>query len=222
MKRAQHHIRRFPWYAQIDIRQFFPSIHHETLLGLIQAKLKNAPLRQLIWRIVRAHQHQPGYGLPIGALTSQHFANYYLGTADRFLLGCPEVRGVVRYMDNTTFWCSSKRDALGMVHAVREFLHKELRLQIHTAVQVNRSERGATMCGFRIHQHSIRLTARRRKLYMACRKKWERQFAAGRISAQQLQRGYAATVGMLLHCDSAAWRRAELARTPSLATCEQA
>ena len=36
VKRVQHHARRWPWYAQIDIRQYFPSIDHGVLLDLIE------------------------------------------------------------------------------------------------------------------------------------------------------------------------------------------
>lgn len=35
--------------------------------------------------IIGSYHTSPGYGLPIGALTSQHFANFYLGSLDRFV-----------------------------------------------------------------------------------------------------------------------------------------
>jgi len=71
VQRVQHHARRWPWYAQIDIRQYFSSIDHRALLGLIARKFSDHDLLALVARIVAAHENAPGRGLPIGALTSQ-------------------------------------------------------------------------------------------------------------------------------------------------------
>ena len=46
-------------------------------------------------------------GLPIGALTSQHLANCYLGAFDRFVKETLRVRGYVRYMDDLVLWGDS-------------------------------------------------------------------------------------------------------------------
>ena len=45
-----------------------------------------------------------GIGVPIGSLTSQHFANFYLGWFDRFVKEQLRLQGYVRYMDDMLFW----------------------------------------------------------------------------------------------------------------------
>ena len=79
---AVHHAQRCSnrggWYAQIDIQSYFPSIRHDLLLERLSKKFRNAALLDLVRRVLDGHQDQPGTGLPIGALTSQHFANFYL------------------------------------------------------------------------------------------------------------------------------------------------
>lgn len=51
----------------------------------------------------------PGRGLPIGNLTSQHFANFYLGPLDRLVTrGCQPV-GYCRYMDDILVFHQSKQ-----------------------------------------------------------------------------------------------------------------
>lgn len=112
--RAQHHLRRWPWYAQIDIRSYFASIDHAILLTLLERRFKDRGLLALLARIVESHRAEPGRGLPIGALTSQHFANDYLAGLDRLLLEGCRVRGLVRYMDDLVWWGDGKdavRDA---------------------------------------------------------------------------------------------------------------
>jgi len=220
VRRARQHCQRFPWYAKIDVRQYFPSVDHEALFQLVCRKVKDDDLLHLIWRIIRAHESSPGVGLPIGALTSQHFANFYLNGHDRFLLRDPSVLGLVRYMDDTVFWCPSKETAQNMVARSREFLAARLNLRLHPRAQINRSSHGVTFCGFRVFSGSIRLTLRRRRLYAAARARWERRYAAGEISANQLQNGYAAALGIILHADSDAWRGNQLSRVSPLEACD--
>ncbi len=76
--RVQQHCRRWPWWAKIDIRSYFATIDHGILMDLLVRRFKDPGLLALIRRILAAHQDAPGKGLPIGALTSQQFANFYL------------------------------------------------------------------------------------------------------------------------------------------------
>lgn len=41
VKRAQDHARRYAWFGKLDIRQYFPSISHAKLLGMLQRKFKD-------------------------------------------------------------------------------------------------------------------------------------------------------------------------------------
>jgi retron-type reverse transcriptase len=98
----------YKWYAQIDIRGYFASIDHDVLLGLLRRKFKDRELLALLTRIIGTHRDAPGRGLPIGTLTSQHFANFYLAGADRLLLEICRVRGFVRYMDDLVWWANDR------------------------------------------------------------------------------------------------------------------
>jgi RNA-directed DNA polymerase len=101
VERCQHFARRFRWYGQIDIRSYFASIDHRILMRLLVKRFKNKGLLEFLQNMIAAHVMHAEQGLPIGALTSQHFANYYLDGCDRFLLESCKARGMVRYMDDT-------------------------------------------------------------------------------------------------------------------------
>ncbi|MDG4596604.1 MAG: RNA-directed DNA polymerase [Candidatus Contendobacter sp.] len=221
VQRAQHHARRWPWYAQIDIRSYFASIDHDVLLALLERRFKDRGLLALLARIVESHHAEPGRGLPIGALTSQHFANYYLAGLDRLLLEGYRVRGLVRYMDDLVWWGDSKdavRDALAQAHA---YTQDRLRLTVKTPVQIGRSRAGLPFCGYRILPSRLLLSRRRKRRYIECRRDWETAYAAGRIDVRALQAGYAAALAITAHADAAAWRREQLRRCPlAPALCE--
>ncbi len=86
VERVQKHVQRHPWYVKIDIKKYFDSIDHEKLKLLLRNRFKKQDILNFCDQIVGSYSVELGKGLPIGALTSQHFANWYLSGLDRFLL----------------------------------------------------------------------------------------------------------------------------------------
>ncbi len=213
---ARQHSRRFPWYVKADIRAYFAHVDHAVLRALLARRFKDPRLLALCARILERTPDGPGRGLPIGALTSQHFANTYLDGLDRFLLEQLRVPAYVRYMDDFVWWCPSRDAARASLRAVRDYVARERRLEVKDGAIIQRSDRGLPFLGFRIGPRAFRLSRRRRRRYRAARERWEGAFAAGLISAPTLQAGYAAARAITAHADAAAWRRAELARQPAL------
>lgn len=212
---VQSHLRRFPWFVKVDVDGYFPSIDHACLFRLVCGRFKGAGFLELLRRIIDSYHAQPGKGLPIGSLTSQHFANYYLDGADRLLLGHAEVCAHVRYMDDIIWWCNGKSEATWVLDILREYLQQERGLQLKPAVQINRSARGVTYCGYRVLPGTLRLTPRKRRRYRELRERWEAAWADGDISSRQLQEAYAAVHAITLHADSREWRRRHLLIHPS-------
>ena len=214
VKRCQQHARRFRWYAQIDIRSYFASIDHAVLLDLLRRKFKDAGLLRLLERIIHAFDVAPGKGLPIGALTSQHFANFYLAGIDRMLLEQCRVQGMVRYMDDLV-WFGPSRDAVReALSDVESFARGKLQLEIKKADCINFSRGGLLFCGYRILPGALRLSRRRKRGYIAGRRRWEARYDAGQVEALELQAAYASLLGATQHADAKIWRREQLRRSP--------
>ena len=214
VQRAQAHSRRFPWYAKIDIRAYFASIDHEALMALLERRFKDAGLLRLLRRIVDAHHTEPGKGLPIGALTSQNFANYYLSGLDRLLLEGARVRGLVRYMDDLVWWGDDRSAVRAALDQARGFTKERLFLDIKTPVQIGRSSNGLSLCGYRILPGRLLLSRRRKRRYAECRQQWEAAYLAGLIDGCTLQAGYATAQAITAHADAVVWRREQLHRRP--------
>ncbi|NQV28873.1 MAG: hypothetical protein HQ518_31350 [Rhodopirellula sp.] len=215
VQRCRQHVRRFEWYSKQDVRQYFASIDHGVLLEMLGRRFRSRGVFGLLRRIIESHEDSPGCGLPIGALTSQHLANFYLGRLDRFLLEGLRVRAMVRYMDDFAFWCDSRNETRDATASVREFAKASLKLTLREPGEINRSSHGITLCGYRIYAGTIRLATSRRRRFSQTQAKWERLWLEGRLTPQQLQCGYSAALAITLHADSVEWRRRLAANPPA-------
>lgn len=111
------------FYLQLDVANFFNSIHRPTLYELLRGRMQRAELPVELRRVVHAllswpisrtgvrmacspaeharvpaHKRlenaPPGCGLAIGNLTSQFFANVYLDRLDQFIQHALRLRGI--------------------------------------------------------------------------------------------------------------------------------
>ncbi len=79
IKRAQFFCRQYQYYLKLDIKKFFDSIDHAILKTMLRRKVKDKGLLLLLDIFVEhpVPWTKAGKGIPIGNLTSQHFANLY-------------------------------------------------------------------------------------------------------------------------------------------------
>lgn len=216
VKRVQKHLRQYAFYGKIDIDGYFASIDHYCLMQVLSRRFKgNACIAQL-QRIVDSYQSTPQRGLPMGSLTSQYFANYYLDGLDRLLDALPEVRAHLRYMDDIIWWCDSKQTVINVLRIVKNWLQWQRDLKVKNNVQIQSSQQGVTYCGFRILLSVMRLSRRRKRRYQQRRQYWEYRYLKGDIDATQLQQLHAAVHAITAGTDSLAWRQANLRNHPSI------
>jgi hypothetical protein len=180
---------------------------------VIQRRFKNRGVLDLCRRVLEKRPGGGDVGLPIGALTSQFFANSYLDVVDRYLRERLRVRAYVRYMDDLLWWCDSLDEARAAWRRVSDFaaLHRALVLK---PPRICPSTQGVAFLGFRILPGVLRLSRRRRRRYAEARSRWETKFGAGDIDALTLQRGYDAARAITGHASATAWRRTQLHRVP--------
>lgn len=215
VRRAQQQAQRWPWYGKVDVRRYFDSIDHGVLGELLQRRFKDRGLLALCRAVIASYCTNPGRGLPIGALTSQHFANFYLGPLDRFLLETVRVRAMVRYMDDVVLWSVDRVEAVAALGAATAFVRERLHLEWKPNARIQQSRLGLSFLGFRVFPHRLLLLRRRRRRYITARARWERAFALGLVDGQGLQQGYASALAITAHAGSTAMRRAQLRVRPA-------
>lgn len=205
--KVQSYCRKYPWYVKLDIRSYFHSIDHDVLRGQLQRRFKGDGLHRLIGELIAGYQGEKRVGLPIGALTSQHFANYYLNVLDRMVIALDETLGYVRYMDDFLCWAENSEACKRIHRRVRDFLGDHLKLEVHSRRQIQRSYRGVTFGGYRVLPDRLLLSHRRKVRYMAHYRKYEAAYTSGRIGVDTLQQLYQSAYALTVHSDSLSWRK---------------
>jgi len=137
---------------QFDIEQFYPSVRHDTLMELLQKKIKCKPTLRVLREIV--YSPGGGKGLPIGNYTSQYFANVYLNWFDWWVKQTLRVKRYVRYADDAVLFSDSKCLLHAWRKAIAVFLEKNLGLSLNRKTQVYPvDERGVDFVGYRMFRN---------------------------------------------------------------------
>jgi len=164
LDRAKIFQKRFQWFLKFDIRKYFDSIRHNILKEMLNNKFKDEKLLFIFQKILNSYHTEQHKGLPIGNLTSQYFANHYLGKLDHFVKHVLKIKGYVRYMDDFVVWHNDKKEILNAKKQIKEFIINELDLQIKTCA-MNRSSQGLTFLGYRVFPDKIVLAKRSKSRY---------------------------------------------------------
>lgn len=203
--RAQQFARRFPYVLICDIRSYFPSVDHDVLKTLLCRKLKDRALLALLDQII---EHPipggvPGKGMPIGNLTSQYFANLYLGELDQYVKSHLRVKGYIRYMDDTLCFAHDKAGLHETLVQLRSFVQDTLLLQLKSEVsRVVLVSQGMPFLGFRIFPGLIRLDRRKWVRIRRRVRRLEAAYRQGRIDDVQLVQSVSGMLGHIGHANT--------------------
>ncbi len=184
---ARRYAGKAKYFCKMDVRHYFDSIGHDRLLGVLLPMFREKEVKALIECIVRhsVPGQVQGYGLPIGNLTSQWFANAYLDAFDHAALarlGGAKAIGYLRYMDDFVFFGETKAACWQFHDAVRNWLRRERGLEIKSdATIVAPVTEGVPFLGLRIWGGAWRL---QRGRFLRTRRTFAarcRQHAAGQL-----------------------------------------
>lgn len=189
VERARRFARKYPFFLKCDIRKYFETVDHEVLKDLLLRKFKDAALLALLFRIIDhpVPGGAPGKGLPIGNLTSQWFANAYLGELDHFLKDRLAVKGYLRYMDDFLLFGTDKPTLHRRLSDIRRFLSDVLGLEIREEITiVAPTFQGIPFLGYRVYPGTVRLKRENRARLGRKVKHLEAAYAAGKIDETRL------------------------------------
>jgi len=225
LKRFTGFARSSRYVLQCDIRRYFPSIDHEILKTRIRRKIKCEETLWLADTIIDNSNpqepvivHFPGdglltpllrrKGLPIGNLTSQFFANFYLDGFDHFVKEKLGVKKYLRYVDDFALF-GDDREFLARARREIEAHLAALRLKIHPVKsQLFETCRGANFVGFRVLPDRIRVrndNLRRSRIRI---KRMQGEYRRGSLSLEKLKQRMQSWEAHLRHGDTHRLRRA--------------
>ena len=109
-RKVTNNLKSEAFCLKADIKHYFQEVDHKILLRIIKRKISD---RKIIWLIERILENNvegnpKGKGMPLGNLTSQFFANVYLGDLDYFIKHKLNIKYYIRYVDDFVILDSSK------------------------------------------------------------------------------------------------------------------
>ena len=166
LRRAHMLTAQFPCYYKLDIRHYFETIDHASILNCLGKYVADGAVLDVLGHIVAAGApgSEPGRGMPIGNLTSQYFANLVLGEVDAAVADLPALGGYVRYMDDMLFFGESHAVVRAAALIAETVAEATLRLAIkREATRHGQATDGVPFLGMRLFPTATRLDAARRR-----------------------------------------------------------
>jgi RNA-directed DNA polymerase len=185
---AERFGRTHPYYLKLDIRKYFDSVDHGILKAQLRRLFKDPPLLALLDAIIDSFCVQPGKGLPIGNLTSQHFANLYLSPLDRMAgkdAGSAELKHI-RYMDDMVVWGRDRQALAALRSQMRTFLSEHLALELKQD-RIGAVANGVPFLGCRVFAGYRTFNVRSKRRFRHKIKLFDRLLHEGRIDEAEAQ-----------------------------------
>jgi len=205
--------RRHRWFARLDVARFFDSVDHGVLLGQLRRRFKDRRALSLVEVLLEAGSCTPGRGLPIGNLTSQHFANFHLGHLDHHARQHLRPGGWVRYMDDVVLFGPDRGTLRRQLRGAEAYLAEELGLALRPdATRVAPVSSGIPFLGFRVWPAVVRLDPRTRRRFRRRARVLERRYRRGEIDEAARLRSASGLIGWTEQADARGLRRALYAR----------
>ena len=182
------------WSLKLDIRQFFASVDHEILYGLINKRIKDEDILWLVGEVIKSYTSSEvekqyievldktrtisDVGIPLGNLTSQIFANIYLNELDQFIKHNFRIKYYLRYADDFIILDSDREFLLQCFNTLTQVLPDKLELELHPAkISIRKFSWGLDFCGYVVlpHYRLPRMITRRRIFKKALKSKISNQ-----------------------------------------------
>ena len=160
--RALYFTKQYPYFLKLDMKKYFDSIPHQKLASLLAGKFKDKAVLQLFDHLLASYAVTEGRGLPIGNLTSQYFANFYLGIFDHYAKERMKVKGYVRYMDDVLLFADTMEEIKALLHTAKRFLEDELLLALKEET-IGKTASGVPFLGFLLKPKGIYLSQKKKK-----------------------------------------------------------
>lgn len=146
------------YIIKMDVAKYFQNINKDILYEILCRKIKD---KNLIWLTKEILYSTEGKkGIPIGNYTSQVFANIYLNELDQYVKHQLKIKYYYRYMDDAICLVKTKKEAKEGLDKIREFLKKNLELELNNKTQIFKNKQGVNFCGYKINEYRLKLRDR--------------------------------------------------------------
>jgi len=206
LQRAFEYHKKFKWFLKLDVRKYFDSIDHNILKQLLAKRFKDDGLLKVFCKIIDSYKTKDRKGLPIGNLTSQYFANHYLGFADHFIKEQLQASAYVRYMDDMVIWSDDKTKLLEIGNKFQSFIEFELALTLKPFC-LNYSEKGLTFLGYTLYPNKVQLNSESRNRFVSKMKSYNFKLTSNVWDQKEYQNHVIPLIAFTNHANSLGLRQ---------------
>ena len=211
--KAVSYVRKYKYVLKLDVKKYFFSIDHEILLDKLKKKISDKKLLELIKLLLDTHDSGEEYymgfkgdslfeyarkkGLPIGNLTSQLFANFYLNEIDRLICEKLKIKSFVRYMDDIIIFSDSKNELVSAFREIENTLESfRLKLNDNKSMIIN-LKNGLSYLGFHIYRNRVKILRSNLYRFIYRMKKYARFLKEGQIQLESILMSLNAWLGFI-------------------------
>lgn len=215
VKKVQQYMRKMKkkykdyYVLKCDIKRFFYSIDRKILLNIFENKISDKKLIQLTKGILSIDDEK---GIPIGNYTSQFFANIYLDKLDHYVKERLKIKYYVRYMDDFILLLPNSIIAKEINQQIKEFVEKNLALELNKKTKYFSSKLGVDFCGYRIYETHILLRKRFKKKFKKNINLWNRLYCENKLDNKKMQMSLNSFIAHASHCNSYNFRTKALSK----------
>ncbi len=186
-----------------DIKKFFDSIDHKNLADILKRKIRDKNILNLAKEIINSFPTENNKGIPLGNLTSQHFANIYLNEFDQFVKHQLKVKYYIRYTDDFVIVASDELYLKSLIAPIRSFLADKLALELHPKkVVICKFHQGVDYLGYKVLPHYQLLRTKTKKRIFRKLEGRVEEYKKGLINRQSLEQFFQSYLGILTHTDA--------------------
>ncbi len=225
VERYQGWAQRYTYVLKMDVAQYFPSIDHDILKEKLCRRIKDRQLLKLLGRIIDgspasaiAPYYFTGddlltpierrYGIAIGNLTSQFFANLYLDDLDHHIKHFIGVKAYLRYVDDMVVIEDDKSRLSDIRAMVCEHLAAD-RLQLHPRkAHISPVVCGLDLLGYFVYPKSRRLRNDNGHRFSRKLRHFAQGYAEGKVGWKTINASVQSWVGHSIHAETEGLRRA--------------
>lgn len=151
------------YILRIDIRKYFFNINHDILMKKLFLLVKDNDLRKIIANIIYStsalyvektvtkhnkNLYDVDKMLPIGNMTSQLLAIFYLNDIDHFIKEKLRCKYYIRYMDDLVI-LSSNKEELKRIKVIVESELKKIKLEVNDKTMIYNLKNGFNFLGYK-------------------------------------------------------------------------
>ncbi|MCF7872386.1 helix-turn-helix domain-containing protein [Candidatus Woesearchaeota archaeon] len=175
------------YVLKADIKHYFPSVNHNILLNLLEQKITDENILNLIKIILENHESKTlHHGMPLGNLTSQLFANIYLNELDQYVKHKLKAKHYIRYVDDFVILSKNKQELRNFEQKIKTFLTQKLKLELHPEkTKIIDLKHGINFLGFKIFYHYKTLQRKNKNKFKTKLRKTKKEYNSEKIEREK-------------------------------------